>query len=474
MKKRVLKKIFISAVCLMLVLCSTVLCGCNNTEEQQTEAPTEAPVLVKAVRVKESMTAGSSIAVKDIELVDAYSNELPEGYFAKTTEATGRRLAVDVVAGQYLAESLLEAKADTSTSDDDNNITESVARESGYVVITDYVNAIGGVDVSEEIQKVIDENPNSTIYFPDGTYTIANPILTSSDPAKAVSLCMSNFAIIKAAHDWQHADLHMIRLGAKDKSFDIDNVGSNYYFHGGMIDGSYVAKGLSIEGGRETSVRYISMKNVTQGVHIMYNEQCPSSNVDLQTVNIVGCYEKDSIGVLVDGYDNTLTNMRVASFQVAIKLNGARNTLRNLHMLWRYNDGKYSYEDSVGFWDTSEGNTYDICYPDNFAIGFLMSESTVSVYNNCYAYWYTNRYKEALENGNPIPPETQIGFMSEGKFNSIIKHCRVDLKNEMVGKYLVVGESGGTGIVEYPIFPIAYNEDNAYIDYLKGTTVIWH
>jgi hypothetical protein len=283
---------------------------------------------------------------------------------------------------------------------------------------------------------------------------------------------MSNFAILKATPDWSDTEHHMLRLGAKDKSFKPGEVGSNYYLHGGIIDGSFLAKGVSVEGGCETSIRYVSMKFVTQGLQIMHNEEYPSSGVDVQTVNIVGCCEKDSIGVLVDGYDNTLVNMRVARFQVGIKLTGARNTMRNLHMLWVYNDSKYDYEESIGFWDTSAGNTYDICYPDNFAVGFLMSERTVSVYNDCYAYWYTKRYNQALEEGKPIPRETQIGFKAEGKFNSIIKHCRVDLKDEMVGKYLVVGEEGGTGIVEYPIFPTGANEDLAYMSYLIGK-VIW-
>ena len=463
MKKRVLKKIFICSVCIILALCATVLCGCNNTEEQQTEAPTEAPVLVKAVRVKNSMTEGTSVAAKDVEVVDIYSNELPEGYLTKTTEVSGRRLLVDVSAGQVLTDSMLEAKANNNAAENpEEDLGASEAREKGYVIITDYVNVITGVDLSADIQKVIDENPNSTIYFPDGVYYLNAPIMTSSDPAKAVSIYMSNFAIFKASPDWSDAEHHMVRLGAKDKSFDIDNVGSNYYFHGGMIDGSYVAKGISVEAGRETSVRYVSMKNVTQGLHIMYNEQCPTSNVDVQTVNIVGCYEPGSIGVLVDGYDNTLTNMRVASFQIAIKLTGARNMLRNLHMLWRYNNAKYDYKDSIGFWDTSAGNTYDICYPDNFATGFLMSGDTVSVYNNCYGYWYSS-----------TEGEPQVGFKSEGQFNSIIKHCRMDLREEKVAAYLVEGEAGGTGIIEYPIFPVGANEDLAYQKYLVGK-VIWY
>ena len=469
MKKRSLKKIFTCALCILLVLCSTVLCGCDYVQEEQSGEGE----LVEAVRITQGMPAGSLISSSFVERVEVNSAELPEGYITKETDAIGMYLTVDLVKGDFISADMLSKKSansnttsNTNNTDNTNstneNISESTARELGYVIVTDYI-AIGrGKEVSAGIQKIIDEHPNSTIYFPDGTYNVASPILTSSDPEKAVSLYMSNFAILKASALWSDPEQHVIRLGAKDKSFDIDNVGSNFYLHGGVINGNNVAKGVSVEGGREVSIRYVSMKNVTQGLHIMYNEECPSSNVDVQTVNIVGAWLKDSVGVLVDGYDNTLTNMRVASFQVGIKLNGARNTLRNLHMLWRYRTDSYDYEDSVGFWDTSEGNYYDICYPDNFAIGFLTEGRTVSVYNNCYAYWYSD-----------TEGETQIGFKTTGKFNSILKHYRVDLRDEKVAKFIVVGEAGGTGVIEYPIFPSWRNEENTYKDYLVGK-VIWN
>ena len=463
-----IKRTFKRVVCFALMLVMFALCACNTAVESEptaeaTEEPTKEVVMTSAIRAKEDMKAGKALGAKSVESAETDASTLPTGYFTKITDVTGRKLVVDVKAGDFLCEAMFEPKEEdknTSNSGKDSETVES-ALEKGYIVVSEYVKIIGGIDVTEELQKLIDENPGRTLYFPDGTYMISEPLLTSSDPEKAVSLYLSNFAIIKATNDWKGGDYHMIRLGAKDKTFSIDVVGSNYYMHGGIVDGSGVAKGVSIEGGRETAIRYVSMKNVTQGLHIMYNEECESSDVDLQTVNIVGCKKPDSIGVLVDGYDNNLTNMRVAGFQTAIMLNGARNTLRNLHMLWIYNDASYNYENSVGFWDNSTGNTYDICYPDNFAVGFYMSEQTVSVYNNCYAYWYSGR-----------DGETQIGFKSEGKFNSIVKHCRVDLRSEKVAKYLVVGEAGGEGIIEYPAFPKGNNEDESYKDYLVGK-VIW-
>ena len=35
----------------------------------------------------------------------------------------------------------------------------------GYVIVTDYVTADGTQDLSDAIQKIIDDNPNRTIYF---------------------------------------------------------------------------------------------------------------------------------------------------------------------------------------------------------------------------------------------------------------------------------------------------------------------
>ena len=67
----------------------------------------------------------------------------------------------------------------------------------GYVVVTDHLNANTGEDVSDAIQKLINENPHRTIYFPDGEYIIAKPICTSANPENAVSIMLSDFATIK-------------------------------------------------------------------------------------------------------------------------------------------------------------------------------------------------------------------------------------------------------------------------------------
>ena len=144
------------------------------------------------------------------------------------------------------------------------------AKQLGYVVVTDYVKANGKKDVSDIIQKIIDENPNRTIYFPDGLYMISKPICTPADPSKSVSLELSNYATIKAMEGWAH-DEAMVRLGGKDPFNNITTPGSNYYLAGGIIDGSGVAKGISIDSGRETAIRNTSIKSVSLDSFDGYN-----------------------------------------------------------------------------------------------------------------------------------------------------------------------------------------------------------
>ena len=453
-----INKLFRSAACILLAVVMLALCACNGGGEEPQPSEQGSTLLVRVVKVKNDASTGDALGVSDIELVEIEAAVAPEGYISKSVDAVGRKLTVDVKAGDIITESMLAPKS----SKDEVKVEEdeATAREKGYVVVTDHVRINTHKDVSADLQKIIDENPQSTIYFPDGEYLISKPLITSSDPAKAVSLRLSTFAIIKAASDWDDANGYMIQLGGKDKTFTVDEVGSNYYMEGGCIDGSYKAKGVEVAGGLETSVRYVSIKFVTQGIHIALNDESPSSYADIETVNIVGCNLPDSVGVLVDSDGNTFTNMRVASFQVATKANGKNNIFRNLHMLFIYTSN-YDYSDSIGFWDTSEGNTYDICYPDNFATGFRTSGHTMSVYNNCYAYWYRN------DDGSQ-----HYGFVSDGKFNSIIKNYRVDLVGNTDGRFMVVAEEGGNGIVEYPAFPVGACDDDTYKDYLVGK-VVW-
>jgi len=133
-----------------------------------------------------------------------------------------------------------------------------------YVIVTDHVQANTGRDLSDELQRLILDNPNRTIFFPDGEYVLSKPISTPANPEHSVSLMLSTYAILKASDDWSSKEA-MVRMGAAEPFNSIDIVGSNYSFKGGVIDGNGIANGISIDSGRETLIREVSIKNTKIG-----------------------------------------------------------------------------------------------------------------------------------------------------------------------------------------------------------------
>lgn len=257
----------------------------------------------------------------------------------------------------------------------------------GYIVVTDYLPADGKTDVADVLQQLIDNNPNRTIYFPDGTYLLNKPVLTPAQPRKSVDLQLSNYAVLKASDDWSSEEA-MVRLGGKDPANDIATPGSNYGLTGGVLDCSGRAKGISIDGGRETVIRNASIKNAVIGIHIKHGANSGSSDADIHSVNITGTGNPDSIGVLIDGYDNTLTNMRIANVFVGVEVNSGGNMLRNIHPLYYTNSSSYDrFEESIGFKSLKDGNNwFDYCYSDQFSTGFCVDGG---VLQNCFCWWYS-------------------------------------------------------------------------------------
>ena len=336
-----------------------------------------------------------------------------------------------------------------------------------FLIITDYLKE--GCNVADTIQQVIDENPNRTIYFPDGEYVLTHPILTPAKPSDSVSLSLSSYAVLKASDDWSDTEA-MVRLGGKTPANDIRTNGSNYYFEGGIVDGNGRANGISIDGGRETAIRNVSIKHTRIGIHIKKGcNGAGSSDSDIRDVNIVGTGATDSIGVLVEGLDNSLTNMRIASVFIGVDLVGSGNFLRCIHPLYTGNSSYEDYENSCGFRECSQ-NWYQNCYSDQFGIGFRTTRATTSIFESCNSYWYSPREGK------------HIGFKADGKFNAVLTNFRVGSRNfEPEGRaqsmVLSVGESGGHGVIDrliaYPPFFWDESTDQSYKDYVKAETILY-
>ena len=197
----------------------------------------------------------------------------------------------------------------------------------GYLIATDYMPADGVTDVSDALQSLIDANPNRTIFFPDGKYLLSKPVCTPAHPEKSVDLHLSAFACLRAADTWCSPEA-MIRLGGKEPANDIYTPGSNYGLTGGIIDGCGQAVAISIDGGRETAIRNVSIKNAFIGIHIKHGANSGSSDADISGVNITGNGSVDSIGVLIEGYDNNVKYRRIDA-DVAGALKGDGDVTEN-------------------------------------------------------------------------------------------------------------------------------------------------
>ena len=449
------KRTVIKALALVLLVLTTFLaCSCDGGGEAvETEAP---KLLVKALRAKVDAAAGENLGIKDVEVVEVERTLAPDDYLIKTSEVIGRTLLVDVKAGDVIGDSMLAAKKEINTSD----ITIPLAKKLGFVVVTDYLDANTGENLTDKIQEIIDKNPRKTIFFPDGVYTIEKPIMTSSNPQKAVSLHLSGFAVIKASDRWRGGSEHMIQLGAIDETFTISQTGSNYYMYGGVIDGNHKAKGIILEGGRETSVRQISIKNVTQGLKIAYNQVYGSNDCDFEAIDIEGCYLPGSVGVHVDGLDNTLTDIRISGFEIGMQMTRAGNLMHNIHAVYEHRDS-WDYNNSIGFLDSNGSNWMDGFHAEGFRVGYRLRGGALDMMNDCTASWTS---PEAT---------SQTAIATDGRLSSIVSNFRAEFGEDANCMFLDLGAEGGKGVIQYPIFDKSKVHNTSYVNHLVGK-VIWN
>ena len=335
------------------------------------------------------------------------------------------------------------------------NARTAIQTSGAFVVATEHgVPCDGKTDATEAIQKLIVSNPNKTLVFPDGVYMISRPIDTPAEPTKSVSLVLGNYATFKAAEGWTEGEA-ILRLGAIEKANNINVNGSNYSVSGGIFDGSGVADGISIDGGRETKIENVSIKHTRVGIHIKFGANSGSSDSDISDVNITGNGTVNSIGVLVDGYDNTFTNMRIADVHVGVLLNTGGNSLRNIHPLYIFRP-EQEYESSCGFEVNSENNFMDYCYSDQFATGFRLGKGLHVNLTDCFCWWYSGKVSE------------QTAIECNGTLESMVTGLRVGFHRDCQVVTLLKAEKGGKGKITNIVVPDRkYSDRDVTADYME-------
>jgi hypothetical protein len=294
-------------------------------------------------------------------------------------------------------------------------------------------------DVADALQALIDANPNRTICIPDGTWLLSHPIATPAEPKLAVSLHLADFAILKAAPDFP-AGKPLVRLGGTHPSRDIRAPGSVYGLYGGIIDGSGIADGVTIESGRETRVQNVSMKNVRIGLHVLHGANSGSADCDIRDVHVVGNRAPDSVGLFVEAHDNSFSNMRIYDCMTGVRIRAGGNRLINVHPLWSCPMERY--DEGIGFDDGSAANTYVCSYADQYSTGWLFREKAgVSHMIQCTAFWYA-----------PNSGLRHTAIRCEGPFRAICSAMTVSFRNGQATNTILVAAPGGSGVMRDTIF----------------------
>ena len=443
--KSVTLRVVAMAVCLLLA--TLTLASCNTDGSADKDASGEPTV--KAVRALKDIEEGALVVAEDLEVVELRVVDCPLNSVEKVEDVAGKYASVKIFAGDFI----FPAKLSTTAISDKDDTVEETDDSISYTLINDYKSLANGNDYTAAIKKAIEENPTKTIYFPDGEYVVTEPIVISADPAKSVSLRLSNYATIKASA-WADATKAVIRLGVGEMGENILE-SRNVFVMGGIIDACGVATGIAIEGGRDVLISNVSIKNASCGIHIKAgNNATAAVGADVENVNITGNGKAESVGVLVEGTNNALTNVIASGVSCGLKCTetGSDNIFRSIRAI--ATDAMAADATLAGFYDMSTGNQYDVCCSDQFATGFLTDEGN-SVYNGCYVDWWSaeNNY--------------HVGFKATGKLNSVISNSTVIHTNEVAtDAYLLVGEEVGEGVILYPINSIVNHEnDNILAQY---------
>lgn len=439
---------------------SVLLTSCNQAQPTEQENEKEKEDFVEVLRVVDDIKIGGKLTNDKFQLVKLRADSVPEGAISDIAELRGlfarsQMFSGDIVTSAKITEEKPE-EAEEEEEDDTEDIPQISPEELGYVVVTAYADHAVDGDFSAAVNKAIAENPGKTIYFPDGTYSIRTPIIISADPAKSVSLRLSNYAELSGLY-WQGTEKDAMiqivddRPSPADGMQQFDMAEQNpISIIGGCIMASSKASGISIEGGKGTYVYNVAIKSAYYGVHVKQaKNDLNASFVNVDNVNITGYEAAESIGVLVESTRNTFSNMRIASVNYGVMCTetGSDNIFRNLHPLVVGMNGRYT----VGFWDKSDGNQFDICYSDQFSAGYRLEENSRSLIIGGFCYWWS------------AANDYHVGLETTGKFNGIIAYTKVSHSHTVeTDAYLYIGAEGGQGVA---IYPIDHTQSNKY-DYM--------
>lgn len=468
--KSVMHRIVCVLLCFTLVVGTVFLVSCNEVEQSPSvsESPTnesstepsnepsptpEPPTeeLTNVVVFKENAPRGTKLSENNLEIIELPLTNIPKNIVTSIDDVNGLYTDRDFYKGDYVIKNRLSADFSTLKQD----ITKT---NNDYVIVTDFIESDTGADLYENIQRLIDENPGRTLYFPDGEYQISHSLVTTSDPANTTSFYFSSGAVLKAHADWQNdGDLcALICLGAKQKVNDINTPGSNFFIIGGTFIANGKGDGLAIFYGRETLIKNVVILNTRYGIHIVHPTNSSSSDSDIDDVTIIGNGKRSSIGVNAEGgLDNTFTNIRISNVKTGMYLSAAgfaaNCTVENTAQL----------KDGVAYECISGDAWFSDCMSLDYITAFKLIKYD-GYLKNCVAAW------------NNTIGGRRVAFYAK-EFRCKLIGCKAVFPDDNVPNYFLrIDEDDGDGTIVSPIYDktLVASDDSTYMYLTPNSKVV--
>ena len=341
----------------------------------------EVPVFTRDI------AAGERIAEEDVTAKSVRADAVPSTLAKSVKAVVGKYAKMQLYKGDFAYSAKLSTKS-TENAADASGI-EKIKNK--YIDVSLFVEPNTGADLHAVLQKIVEENPKRTLYFPDGEYIISKPLKLSAVPAKSTSIYLADNAVIKASNSWMSESNALITVGVTDETMqksqnDITSLGSNYFIMGGTLDVNRKATGIKIDAGREILISKIKIVNATVGINIPYGINNGSSDIDVEDIDIIG-YGSRSKGMVIEGYDNNVVDVRITDVATGIQT-GNGNFFRGVSVKLTENpSGSITYGSTIGFQINSGNNWFYSCSTENVATAFSVGTASDVIIKDFSIRW---------------------------------------------------------------------------------------
>ena len=429
-KNNIIKRILCAVLCVCMITGTLLaLASCDAADMSNKDSSKTVIVL------KEDVPAGTKLTADMFEVVKRPETSIHLNAICDVNNVENKYAVQNLYKGEFIFAGKITDKDPAANKSD----------YKAYIVLTDEMSNKNG-DIATELQRIINKYPGRTIEIPDGEYVLSKPVTVYADPTKAVSIRLSDYAVIKPASNWNSSEA-MFNLCVGEIPED-KKLTETFYIQGGLFDGNGIATAISVENAENFFIANVDVKNSPLAFDLK------GGILDMENVNIIGA-GGDSIGIKAACNTSSFSNVRITDVSIGVYATGDNNLFKSVYATHRNGNNV------AGFKDTSRGNNYDMCTSEDFTVGYEMGEGN-HIYYGCYAKWTSSAI-------NP-----QVAFKATGKFNSVIRTTRADF--DFVGcnaAYLKVGTNGGAGQILWPMIGGKGNmQDNTYSSYLNGTLVI--